>query len=395
MYTDLKPFANFLYEAAEESAGAIRHLTHLAGEEHFYGKERTNADLERLEHLHKFARGDNSNVSRVGIKADGSPSFEMGHATNPVTGQREFGVAYKGASKGYAFTQKDIDEKFGDKPGLHSKMSELLEHGKKIVSPLDGIIQGDFMGSKKDKTIKKEGKQITTKAQLIKYGLPSDSEEGKKLGKAKISIALHTRLNGDKREYNIDTTKFENAGSDVHIFNNKLNKSNIYYTPEHQAEFKKHFNNAKQSFAKIRDHDGLVEGHSEHLQTYINKTVRDGSSPSVAGYKKHLSARLQKEVDKVKTATVKQKKQTHHDSMVHEVEEHKDQFHHLFNAHTSLDKAKNVLLDRLEMSGQNQTHTINDKPANPEGFVVGYKDGSVSKVVNRSKEGFSGQNLNK
>ena len=395
MYTDLKPFANFLYEAAKESAGAIRHLTHLAGEEHFYGKERTNADLERLEHLHKFAKGDNSNVSRVGIKADGSPSFEMGHTTNPVTGQREFGVAYKGASKGYAFTQKDVDEKFGDKPGLHSKMSELLTHGKKIISPLDGIIQGDFMGSKKDKTIKKEGKQITTKEQLIKYGVPSESEEGKKLGKAKISRALHTRLNGDKREYNIDTTKFEHASPDVHIFNNKLNKSNIYYTPEHQAEFKKHFNNAKQSFAKIRDLDGLVEGHSEHLQTYINKTVRDGSSPSVAGYKKHLSARLQKEVDKVKTATVKQKKQTHHDSMVHEVEEHKDQFQHLFNAHTSLDKAKNVLLDRLEMSGQNQTHTINDKPANPEGFVVGYKNGDVSKVVNRSKEGFSGQNLNK
>jgi hypothetical protein len=38
---------------------------------------------------------------------------------------------------------------------------------------------------------------------------------------------------------------------------------------------------------------------------------------------------------------------------------------------------------------------INGKQAKPEGFVVGYKDGSVSKVVNRSKEGFSGQNLNK
>ena len=395
MYIDTKTFINFLYEAADQLAGAIRHLTHLAGEEHFYGKDRANADLDRLEHLHKFAKGEPSEVSRVGIKADGSPSFEMGHSVNPITGQREFGVAYKGAAKGYAFSQKDVDEKFGDKPGLHSKISQLLEHGKKIISPLDGIIQGDFMGSRKDKTIKKENNQVTTKEQLIKYGVPADSEEGKKLGKAKISIALHTRLNSDKREYNIDTSKFENAHPDVHVFNNKLKKSNIYYTPEHQAEFKKHFNNAKQSFAKIRDHDGLVEGHSEHLQTYINKTVRDGSPPSVGGYKKHVSTRLQKEVDKVKTATVKQKKQTHHDSMIHDVEENKDQFQHLFNAHKHLDNAKNVLLDRLEMSGQNQTHTINDKPANPEGFVVGYKNGDVSKVVNRSKEGFSGQNLNK
>ena len=67
----------------------------------------------------------------------------------------------------------------------------------------------------------------------------------------------------------------------------------------------------------------------------------------------------------------------------------------MFKAHGHLDKAKNVLLKTLENSDQNQQHTINGKDTKPEGFVVGYKDGSVSKVVNRSKEGFSGQNLNK
>ena len=53
-------FSEFLAEAA--TTGAIKHLTHLAGEEHFYGKERTKDDLERLDHLHKFAKGENSNV---------------------------------------------------------------------------------------------------------------------------------------------------------------------------------------------------------------------------------------------------------------------------------------------------------------------------------------------
>jgi hypothetical protein len=52
-------------------------------------------------------------------------------------------------------------------------------------------------------------------------------------------------------------------------------------------------------------------------------------------------------------------------------------------------------LTTLENNEHNQEHTINGKETKPEGFVVGYKDGSVSKVVNRSKEGFSGQNLNK
>ena len=95
----------------------------------------------------------------------------------------------------------------------------------------------------------------------------------------------------------------------MHNLENKIPSKNINYTPEHQAEFQKHFKNAKEAFTQLRDHDGLVEGHSEHLQTYINKTVRDGSTPSPAGYKKHLSERLQKDVDKVKTFATKQKKQ--------------------------------------------------------------------------------------
>ena len=108
-----------------------------------------------------------------------------------------------------------------------------------------------------------------------------------------------------------------------------------------------------------------------------------------------MSERLNKEVDKVKTPEAKRRKLDYAEHMSNDVEENKEQFNHLFAAHRSLDKAKNVLLDRLEMSGQNQEHTINNEQAKPEGFVVGYKDGSVSKVVNRSKEGFSGLNLNK
>jgi hypothetical protein len=387
----VKTFLNYL---TEEKGQAIKHLTHLAGEEHFFSKERTKQDLDRLEGLHTHLKGEKSNVSRIGIKADGSPAFQMGHVINPATGQKEFGVAYKGATKGYMFNQKDVDENFGDKPGLHSKISQLVEHGGKVMSPMHGVVQGDFMGSKKDGTIWKDGNRINTKEQLIQYAVPHDSDEGKKLAKAKISIAPHTKIDGDNREYNIDTDKFHDH-PDVHIFNNKFNRQNVNYNEDHHSEFEKHFNDAKEKLSSLRDHDGLVEGHSEHLQTYINKTVRDGTNPTPEGYRKHISDRLSKEVDKVKTLEAKQRKINHMEGMVNHVDEEKDQFKTLFSAHKSLDKAKNVLLDRLEMSGQNQEHTINGEVTKPEGFVVGYHDGSVSKVVNRSAEGFSGLNLNK
>lgn len=389
----MKTFLSYLTEAAGTS-GAIKHLTHLAGEEHFFGSERTRADIDRLDHLHRYLKGEKSNVSRVGIKADGSPAFEMGHVVNPNTGEREFGVAYKGATKGYSFNQKDVDEKFGDKPGLHGKITQLLKHGGKVMSPLHGVVQGDFMGSKQDGTIRKEGNKIIHKEQLIQYALPHNTDEGKKLAKSKISVSLHTRIDGDNREYNIDTDKF-NEHPDVHIFNNKFDRTNVNHDSDTQAEFTKHFNNAKSSLSKLRNHDDLIEGHSEHLQTYINKTVRSGAVASAAGYRKHLADRLNKDVDKVKTPEAKQRKLEYAEHMSNDVEENIEQFGHLFAAHRSLDKAKGVLLNRLEMSGQNQEHSINGEQAKPEGFVVGYKDGSVSKVVNRSKEGFSGLNLNK
>ena len=165
----MKNFSQFLTEAEQEKSKAVKHLAHLGGEAHFFGKNESDADLTRLGDLHKYLSGEKSSTKSVVIKADGSPSFEMGHVMNPATGQKEFGVAYKGASKGYAFNQNDIEEKFGHSEGLKSKMGQLLEHGRKVVSKLHGVYQGDFMGSSKDKTIQKEGDEITHKENLIKY----------------------------------------------------------------------------------------------------------------------------------------------------------------------------------------------------------------------------------
>ena len=386
-------FESFLLEAAEKSK-AIKHLTHLGGEAQFVSSKETNADLKRLEDLHNHLSGEKSTVQSIGVKADGSPSFEMGHTLNPATGEKQFGVAYKGAAKGYAFTQNDIKEKFGHSLGLASKLGQLLEHGSKVVSPIHGILQGDFMGSKKDGTIKEEDGKITHKENLIKYGYDKNSDEGKSLKKAKISISLHTRLNGDQAEYNIDTDKLYQH-NDVHMFNNKLGRKGINYSAEDKTEFDKNFSKANEHLSAIPNHDEMIAGQTDHLQTYINKTVREGRGPTSTGYRNHIKARLQKDVDSVKRPENKLKKSIAMQNTLNSVDANKRGFDHLFTAHKHLDKAKNVLLRSLENSGQNQEHTINGKPTNPEGFVVGYRDGSVSKVVNRSKEGFSGQNLNK
>jgi hypothetical protein len=92
---------SFFQYLTEAKSKAIPHLTHLGGEEHLYGKERTNDEMTRMDDMSKYFKGEKSNVGTIGIKADGSPSFEMGHVVNPHTDKREFGVAYKGAAKGH------------------------------------------------------------------------------------------------------------------------------------------------------------------------------------------------------------------------------------------------------------------------------------------------------
>lgn len=375
-------FKTFL---AEEKSAAIPHLQHLGGEEHFFSKDRSDADLDRLRNLHHYLKNEKSTVNSVGVKADGSPSFEMGHVINPKTGEKQFGVAYKGAARGYAFDQADIDQKFGHSEGLHSKMSQLLEHGKKIMSPVHGLVQGDFMGSHKDGTIKETDGKITHKENTITYGYDKNSNEGKALKRAKISLALHTKLDGEGgREYNLDKSKFYEH-PDVHLWDGRFHRTNVKYNPEDEELFQKHFTAGQNKLNDLRDHDGLVEGHSDHLQTYINKTVREGTNPTASGYRSHLKEKLQKDVDKVKTDAAKQRKTDYMDGMLSHIDENKDEFGKLFSAHQSLDKAKGVLLNSLEKSGQNQEHTINGQPTKPEGFVVGYKDGDVRKVVNRSE----------
>lgn len=375
-------FRTFL---AEEKSAAIPHLAHLGGEEHFFSKDRSDADIDRLENLHKFLKNEKSSVANVGVKADGSPSFEMGHVINPKTGEKEFGVAYKGAARGYAFDQTDIDQKFGHSEGLHSKMSQLLEHGRKVMSPIHGLVQGDFMGSHKDGTIQEKDGKITHKENTITYGYDKNSDEGKALKRAKISLALHTRLDADGgRQYNLSKDNFH-SHPDVHFWNGTFDRSKVKYTPDQEELFQKHLSDGKNKLDSLRDHDGLVEGHSDHLQTYINKTVREEIPPTANGYRAHLKDKLQKDVDKVKTDAAKQRKTDYMDGMLSHIDENKDEFTKLFSAHQSLDKAKGVLLNSLENSGQNQEHTINGKPTKPEGFVAGFKDGDVRKVVNRSE----------
>lgn len=387
----MKTFIEYL---SEEKNASIPHLRHLAGESHFYGEQESDDEMKRLEEMHKHMTGQNSNVESISMKADGSPSFNMGYLEDPRDKQVKFGVAYKGAARGFAFNQDDVNRLFGHNEGLKSKMGQLLEHGSKVVRPYHGLIQGDFMGSSKDNTLRKEGNKVKFKENTIDYSIDKNSAEGKALGKAKIMVALHTRVDGDNNEYNLNPNKFPKH-NDVAVFNNKVYHEPEKYTDEQRKTFETNFNKAKEHLSKIRDHTSLVNGLTDHLQTYINSTVKDNVNPTVSGFKSHLTEKLNKDVAKLKSEKGRQRKTDEMKSTLFRLDENKEDFKHLFTAHQHLDKAKNTIVDALNSGKQHYDHEIKGEQTHPEGYVVKFKGGNsldnVAKLVNRQE--FSRKNF--
>lgn len=385
---------NFTLFLSEEKNASIPHLRHLAGESHFYSSKDTTDELDRLDNLHKYLKNEKSKVESISIKADGSPAFNAGHLVDPSDGQYKFGVAYKGAARGWAFTHDDVDNLYSHNPTLRDKMHQLLEHGSKVVRPQHGIMQGDFMGSKQNGTISTEGNKVKFKENTIEYGIDKNSDEGKKLNKAKISVALHTRIDKENPEFNVHPSKFPHS-DDVHIFNNYANRSMFKYDEPKQNTFDLHFNKAKEALGKIEDHDNLVAGHTDHLQTYINSIVKTGKNPTVSGYRSHVAKRMQSAVDKVKRQATKDiKTKEMNDSLMH-IDLNVNNFKHLFKAHTHLDTAKNQMVDAMNEGQQHYEHNIKGEQTHPEGYVVKFQGGdgldNVAKVVNRGE--FSRKNF--
>jgi len=385
---------NFLQYLSEEKNASIPHLRHLAGESHFYGSNETSKELDRLDNLHKYLKNEKSKVESISIKADGSPAFNAGHLVDPADGQYKFGVAYKGAARGWAFNHDDVDRLYAHNPTLKDKMHQLLEHGSKVIRPQHGIMQGDFMGSKENGTISTEGDKVKFKENTIEYGIDKNTDEGKKLKKAKISLALHTRIDKESPEFNVHPGKFPHS-DDVHIFNNYANRSMFNYDEPKQNTFDLHYNKAKQALSQIEDHDNLVAGHTDHLQTYVNSIVKTGKNPTVAGYRSHVAKRMQTAVDKVKRQATKDVKTQEMNNTLMHIDLNTNNFKHLFKVHTHLDNAKNQMVDAMNEGQQHYEHNIKGEATHPEGYVVKFQGGdgldNVAKVVNRGE--FSRKNF--
>jgi hypothetical protein len=130
------------------------------------------------------------------------------------------------------------------------------------------------------------------------------------------------------------------------------------------------------------------QGAGNHLETYINQTVRTGSKPSAEGLKKHIADKYKKMVDKLKTPAAQGRKEGELNQHIKHIDDNKEHYDNLLTMHHHLQQAKNVLVNALNQhQGDFEHHLEADgqhKETGPEGFVV-HHGGQPTKLVNRAE----------
>jgi len=378
----MNKFKSYLIE--EEEGSKLKHIEHL--EDHIIndGREGFDHALGVMNQAHAHIKSGKTDASLT-MKHDGSPSIVYGH--HPSNGK--FFVASKSAfnvTPKINYTDQDIEKNHGHAPGLVDKLKDALHHLKK-VAPKQGVYQGDVMFSGKDKK-ERDGK-VEFKPNTITYSAAKDSEEGKKIKKAKFGLYTHTQYHGDTAEsmhahFNPDFSQFKEHPDVYHrLPGHDTSKSKL--TPADEKEMKHHMDIAKDLHIKHGNRMySAIEPHKEFIKKYINSTVRTGEDPGVAGLKTHIQNHFIKEMGKVKTPAAKAKKDEEKNAHLKYIDSHRGDYTHFLDTHHHLQQAKNVLVNALARHTGGLEHHVNDSPVKPEGFVVTHK-GKVTKLNDRKE----------
>jgi len=376
----MKTFYTHLTEQAEGEK--LTHIEHL--EDHPLNDGSKGFD-HAAEVLHAVKRHIDAgrNNSDLTMKHDGSPSIVYGH--HPENGK--FFVATKSAfnkTPKINYTDKDIEANHGHAPGLVEKLKSALHHLPKIA-PKKGVFQGDVLHSGTD--VEHKNGKVSFTPNTITYSAKEDSPEGKKIANSKFGVYTHTEYRGNdassmKAHFNPNLSGFKNS-HEVYHREPGHDTSKTPLSAKDAEEFDSHLNTAQ----KLHDQHGkkmysAIEPHKEHIKTYINNTIKTDETPSAEGLANHITGKLGKAIDKLKTPKAKEAKTQELKAHLGHIEKNKEHLDNFFRMHHHLQQAKNVLVHTLSKNTGGLDQTINGKKVKPEGFVYNH-GGEVTKLNDR------------
>jgi hypothetical protein len=357
------------------------HMTHIEDKVIYGGVDGTRQSINALRALRDMLAGKHK--GKISVKWDGAPAIFCG--TDPSDGK--FFVAKKGIfnknPKVYK-TNTDIEE---DTTG---ELAEKLKDALKYLPALGirGVIQGDFLFSKKDlqtKTI--DGtKYVVFHPNTIAYAVPF--EQADDILKAKIGIVWHTTYKGDsfetmKADYGVNVKALKKS-KDVWSQDAMLSDvSKATMTERETKEVTELLSKAGKLFNKVSGSTlRQLEAHPElprMIEMFNNSLVRKQEiikdpRKHVALLIKFIDDRYNKEIDKLKSERGKANKTAKKDEVLSFFSvKNKQSLVNLFELQKTLVLAKIKLINKL-----NELKSIDTFVKTSKGYQVTGEEGYVA-----------------
>ena len=404
----MKTFSELL---TEDKGGKNLHLEHLEDEILNYGVSGGRAAINFLQSLRDMLSGSSRSSTNMTVKWDGAPAIFAG--IDPEDGK--FFVAKKSVFNVSPKLYKTSAEIDADLSGaLNEKFKVALTEFSKLG--IKGVLQGDLMFTNDVSKENIDGvSYYTFQPNTIVYAIPTDSNLGKIINKAKIGVVWHTTYTGKelqnmKASFGANISSLSKPSSvwmDDATYKDTSGKSTMTEKETQKvtaslsatgSTFKRINPNMLKKFLKVQESmTGAIAGAS--LKTYNNSKVRAGekiTNPKqhAAGYVKWVEMSIQKQVDKVKSTAGKEKYSKMKKEYAREVSKHTNNLTQIITFQNHLVDAKMEIVKKLNsVKGLTDTFikTANGfKVTNPEGYVaIDRISGGAVKLVDRMEFSFN------
>jgi len=376
------------------------HMTHIEDQVIYGGVKGAKQAILALRSLRDMLAGNAKSSVDVTVKWDGAPAVFAG--IDPNDG--EFFVAKKGifnANPKVYKSHADIDD---DTSGdLNAKLKIAYDELSKLG--ITGVVQGDIMFTGSDlKKEKIDGEDfITFHPNTIVYAVQADSDEAKKIQKAKIGVVWHTTYVGGtfesmKASYGVDTNKFKNVPT---VWSKSAEIRDLSGTATLTAADTKEvtaaLSNAGKIFQKIAGSTlREIEKNTEFakmIETFNNSKVR--GKVEVKDTKKHvneliqwISDKFEKEASKRSSEKGKQAQYAKRDEILKFFsDKNKNNLKLVFDLQKAIVDAKLIIINKLDRLKNINTFVLTKKGfkvTGQEGFVaIDRVGGGAVKLVDR------------
>ena len=356
-------------------------MTHIEDKVIYGGVKGTREAIFALRSLRDMLSGKSS--GKVSVKWDGAPAIFCG--TDPSDGK--FFVAKKGIFNKNPKVYKTNEDVEKDTSGdLAEKLKDALKYLPALG--INGVIQGDFLFSRKDlqsKTIDGQ-KYIVFHPNTIAYAVPVD--QAKEILASKIGIVWHTTYKGNsfedmKADYGVNVKALKKTKEVWSQDAMLTDASNATMTPKETEEVNKLLSQAGKLFNQI---SGTTlrqlesnQALAQLIEQFNNKNIKEGVVvKDVKKYTndliKFIEAKFQKEIDKRKTEKGKSSQRAKLDALLEFFSaSNKASLIKMFELQRVIILAKLKLINKL-----NELKRIDTFVKTPNGYKVTGEEGYVA-----------------